>query len=243
VQNKAARSDLGAATSSVNFARQIGSSVGVALIGALIIHRLNGQLATHLSTAAASQLNGLQISSITPQGLAQLPTVTRQAIVESFANALPPIFAYLVPLIVVAFLLALTLKESPLRTDVARGKAQVTPPQASFGQQGAGQDVNPPSRLVTEPGPAAHPGRTGSLLASALDRGITGERRRALGPRPESGESAGATPHSLVLQHCGDGLDAIAFLNVGGTVVSNQTRLGPFCSWPRMSQPPTPPQL
>jgi uncharacterized membrane protein YoaK (UPF0700 family) len=61
------------------------------------------------------------------------------------------------------------------------------------------------------------------MLASAVDRGITGQRRRVLGPRPESGESADAAPHSLVLQHCGGGLDAIAFLNVGGTVVSNQT--------------------
>ena len=45
VQNSAARADLGAATSSVNLARQIGSSVGVALIGALFIHRLNSKLA------------------------------------------------------------------------------------------------------------------------------------------------------------------------------------------------------
>ncbi len=37
VQNTAAHHDLGAATSSVNFARQIGSSIGVALIGALFI--------------------------------------------------------------------------------------------------------------------------------------------------------------------------------------------------------------
>jgi hypothetical protein len=42
-QNNAARRDLGAATASVNFARQIGSSIGVALIGALFIHRLDGQ--------------------------------------------------------------------------------------------------------------------------------------------------------------------------------------------------------
>ena len=48
VQNTAAQRDLGAATASVNFARQIGSSIGVALIGALFIHRLDGQLSAHL---------------------------------------------------------------------------------------------------------------------------------------------------------------------------------------------------
>ena len=47
-QNSAARRDLGAATASVNFARQIGSSIGVALTEALFIHRLDGQLSAHL---------------------------------------------------------------------------------------------------------------------------------------------------------------------------------------------------
>ena len=44
VQNTAAPRDLGAATSTVNLSRQIGSSVGVALIGALFIHRLTSRL-------------------------------------------------------------------------------------------------------------------------------------------------------------------------------------------------------
>ena len=73
VPNTAARRDLGAATSSVNFARQIGSSVGVALVGALFIHRLDGQLAAHLPASGAGHLSEAQVSSITPQGLAQLP--------------------------------------------------------------------------------------------------------------------------------------------------------------------------
>jgi EmrB/QacA subfamily drug resistance transporter len=73
VQNTAARRDLGAATSSVNFARQVGSSVGVALIGALFIHRLDGQLATRLPPSGAGHLSAAQVSSITPHGLAQVP--------------------------------------------------------------------------------------------------------------------------------------------------------------------------
>jgi hypothetical protein len=73
VQNRAARADLGAATSSVNFARQIGSSIGVALIGALFVHRLGGQLAAHLPASAAGHLSAHQVGSITPQGLAHLP--------------------------------------------------------------------------------------------------------------------------------------------------------------------------
>jgi EmrB/QacA subfamily drug resistance transporter len=127
VQNSAARRDLGAATSSVNVARQIGSSVGVALVGALFIHRLNGQLAAHLPASAADHLSGPQVSSITPQGLAHLPAPIEHALVMSFAAALPPIYAYLVPLMAVAFLLALILKEIPLRTHAHVGAGDSRP--------------------------------------------------------------------------------------------------------------------
>src|SRR3984957_17247032 len=126
-QNSAARRDLGAAPASVNFARQIGSSIGVALIGALFIHRLDGQLSTHLPASAAGHLSAAQVSSITPQGLAQLPAPLRHIIALAFAHALPPLYADLIPLLAVAFLLALILKEIPLRTRVRRDPAQAAP--------------------------------------------------------------------------------------------------------------------
>jgi EmrB/QacA subfamily drug resistance transporter len=134
VQNSAARRDLGAATSSVNFARQIGSSVGVALIGALFVHRLSARLAAHLPPAAAARV-GQQVSSVTPQGIDHLPAAVKHAIVVAFADALPPIYAYLVPLLGVAFVLALVLKETPLRTQAHLGSG-------ASGQQGPedGQD-------------------------------------------------------------------------------------------------------
>jgi EmrB/QacA subfamily drug resistance transporter len=115
VQNTAARRDLGSATSSVNFFRQIGSTMGVALIGALFIHRLDQRLAEHLPAAAAARVSK-QVSSITPQAITHLPLQVRHAIVTAFADALPPIYAYLVPLLGLAFLLALLLREQPLRT-------------------------------------------------------------------------------------------------------------------------------
>jgi MFS family permease len=112
VQNSAARRDLGSATSSVNLARQVGSSLGVALIGALFIRRLNEQLARLPAAAHA----GVQATPITPQGLGHLPPAIRQGIEAAFATALPPVYAYLVPLLAVAFVLALILPEQPLRT-------------------------------------------------------------------------------------------------------------------------------
>jgi hypothetical protein len=102
----------------------------VALIGALFIHRLDGQLSPHLPASAAGHLSAAQVSSITPQGLAQLPAPLRHVIASAFAHALPPLYAYLIPLLAAAFLLALILKEIPLRTRARRDAAQAAPPHA-----------------------------------------------------------------------------------------------------------------
>ena len=74
---------------------------------------------TRYSTAAAT-------SSIDPQTLSQLPDEVRDGIVTAYADALAPVFWYLVPFIALAFLLSLFLKQIPLSDVaglVARGEA------------------------------------------------------------------------------------------------------------------------
>jgi len=157
-QNTAAPRDLGAATASVNFARQIGSSIGVALIGALFIHRLDGQLSARLPASGAGHLSAAQVSSITPQGLAQLPAPLRHVIASAFAQALPPLYAYLIPLLAAAFVLALILKEIPLRTRARRDAAPAAPAQQGARPQGAAAASPGTSRPPA--GPTASRGRT-----------------------------------------------------------------------------------
>jgi MFS family permease len=131
VQSNTARSDLGVATASVNFSRQMGGSLGVAFVGALFVHRLGGVLATGLVARGDSALSS-RLSDITPQGLSALAAPARHAIVDAFASALPPVFAYLIPASAIAFLLALALQERPLRgedsgdTESAAARAHVT---------------------------------------------------------------------------------------------------------------------
>jgi EmrB/QacA subfamily drug resistance transporter len=84
-QNAVDHADLGAATSSVTFLRQIGASAGVAVVGALITLR---------------------------SGISGTPAAGRAA----FAEAAPPVFAAMAPLLAVAFVLALALPARPLRT-------------------------------------------------------------------------------------------------------------------------------
>ncbi|HTS95429.1 MAG TPA: MDR family MFS transporter [Streptosporangiaceae bacterium] len=176
VQNSVARRDLGSATSSVNFARQIGSSVGVALIGALFVHRLTGRLDAHLPPAAAARVSQ-QVSSVTPQGIDHLPAAIKHAIVVAFADALPPIYAYLVPLLGVAFVLALLLKETPLRTHAHLGSPDGQQPAGAGQRAGSGQEV-------PADGQAGGPGQQGPPGAGREPR------------EPEAGQGPGAAPRA-----------------------------------------------
>jgi EmrB/QacA subfamily drug resistance transporter len=157
-QNTAGHRDLGAATSSVNFARQVGSCIGVALVGALFIHRLDGQLAARLPASGAGHLSAAQVSAITPQGLGHLAVPLRHVIASAFASALLPIFAYLVPLLAAAFLLALILREIPLHTRADQDAADAADaPGCRTGHPATGQGT-PAGRRGHHPRRAA-PGR------------------------------------------------------------------------------------
>lgn len=90
VQNTAAHRDLGAATSSVNFARQIGSSVGVALVGALFNPPAGRPARRPPAGVRAGHLSAAQVSSITPQGLAHLAVPFRHVIASAFAKRSRP---------------------------------------------------------------------------------------------------------------------------------------------------------
>jgi hypothetical protein len=103
-QNAVPVADLGVATSSVNFSRSIGGSVGVALFGALF----NARLSEALGGGTVLDLADLRA----------LPEAARQAYVVDFADALTGTFAFAVPVMLLAVVLAVAQRELPLRTGV-----------------------------------------------------------------------------------------------------------------------------
>lgn len=113
VQNSVPKRDIGSATAGVNFFRQIGASFGTALIGSMFVSRLTSDLSDRLPADAASKV-GEQAGSITPEQLAHLPTDIAHTIVVSYADALIPLYRYLVPLLVLGLIVACFLKEKPL---------------------------------------------------------------------------------------------------------------------------------
>jgi len=102
-QNGAEHRDLGAVTSAVTFLRQIGASTGVAVIGALITSRF--------ATALPPGTDPRAVASLDPDQLADLPAAVRDA----FGTAVPPVFGFVAPLLVLAVVLAVALPAQPLR--------------------------------------------------------------------------------------------------------------------------------
>lgn len=112
VQNSVRPTDLGTATSANNYFRQIGGSVGAAVFGTLFADRLADALAERLPARAGGELP--DPASITPQLVHTLPPALRDDYIRAYADAMPRIFLYLVPVLVLGLLIAFFLKEKPL---------------------------------------------------------------------------------------------------------------------------------
>ncbi|MER6423627.1 MFS transporter [Streptomyces sp. NPDC001137] len=127
VQNSVRPADLGTATSANNYFRQIGGSVGAAVFGTLFAGRLTDALEKRLPTRAGARLPDPQ--SITPQLVHALPAPLRDDYIRAYADAMPRIFLYLVPVLALGLLIAFFLKEKPL---VSHNAAETEPATAAI---------------------------------------------------------------------------------------------------------------
>ncbi len=126
VQNTLPLEVVGTATSVNNFFRQIGASLGSALVGGVFVGNLTDELANRLPAAvealspeqqqAYAAAGGIDSNNVTPTIVHALPTPLHDAFVAAYNSALTPVFLILVPLIVLALLLVARIKHEPLRT-------------------------------------------------------------------------------------------------------------------------------
>jgi hypothetical protein len=119
VQNSVRREVLGTATSAQNYVRQIGASLGISVFGAMFVSRLTSQIAasavlgsSHLATA------GQGVNSLTPAILAGLPPQVRDAIAAAYSAALPPIYAWGIPVVLIGSVLAYFIQQRPMESRV-----------------------------------------------------------------------------------------------------------------------------
>jgi EmrB/QacA subfamily drug resistance transporter len=118
VQNAVDRRDMGVATSSVTFFRQMGGSFGTALFGAILSSQLSVHLAyaiSHAPAAVAAKAGSMGDVANNVQAIKALPEPLHSLVTGAFASSLHDTFLSAVPLVAVALLVSLFLKEKPLR--------------------------------------------------------------------------------------------------------------------------------
>ena len=130
VQNAVAPTEVGTATSTNNFLREMGAAIGTSLFGALFTSQLAAKLAPIFHSIPDDRLpHGFSADDLTPSTIKQLPTEIHTEVVNAYAQAMTPTFLYLVPIAAVGFILTLFLRDRRLSTQaglVARGQAEGT---------------------------------------------------------------------------------------------------------------------
>lgn len=117
VQNSFSVSIVGTATAANNFFRQIGGAVGSAIVGTLFIHNLRDLMAERLP-AGTSLSNADSTSHLRPGVLEQLPDSLLNVVTSSYNDALTPVLASLVPLMLVATALLIAVREEHLKETI-----------------------------------------------------------------------------------------------------------------------------
>jgi EmrB/QacA subfamily drug resistance transporter len=114
IQNAVDRRELGTATSSATFFRSLGSSFGGAIFGAILTSRLTKHLGETLPQGTGSHLNVKAIQS--GSNLHNLPPGVSHDVLEAFVRSFHDMFLLAIPVALLAFVVALFLRETPLRS-------------------------------------------------------------------------------------------------------------------------------
>jgi hypothetical protein len=117
VQNSFPDSQVGTATASNNFFREIGASLGGAVVGAIFTSRLTELLTERMPAGADTG----DANSFTPAAVNALPDQIREIIVGAYNDALTPVFAMLIPMVLAGLVIVAFIKEVPLRSTLETG--------------------------------------------------------------------------------------------------------------------------
>ncbi|WP_167343600.1 MFS transporter [Streptomyces albus] len=118
VQNAVGYEDLGAATSGVTFFRSIGASFGVAVFGTVFTGRLGDKLAAALAGERLPAGAGPDDLASDPRTIDRLPARLRPEVLDAYSASITDVFLYAAPVTLGALVLAVLLKEEPLRGSV-----------------------------------------------------------------------------------------------------------------------------
>jgi EmrB/QacA subfamily drug resistance transporter len=174
-QNQVEPADLGSASSTVNFFRSLGGTVGVSVLGAILSHRISDHVDAGLDKLGIEHGGPTGGSGSDIPDLSELPIPVREVIQSAYGHGIGDIYLYAAPVALLSLLLVLFVKEVPLRTQSAieQGGAAV-PDWRVFAKQKSGyapaatagvQDPYQQQRVQHPPQQQGHQG--GSLAAAA----------------------------------------------------------------------------
>ena len=123
VQNSVDVRHMGVATSTVTFFRNLGGAFGTAVFGAVLNSRLSHHLESSLGVGSGTSINTNNAAAIQ-----SLPEPVRGKVVDAFASSLHEVFLTALPFVAIAFVLALFIKELPLRARSVPVPAEGTEP-------------------------------------------------------------------------------------------------------------------
>jgi EmrB/QacA subfamily drug resistance transporter len=119
VQSSVKAADLGSATATNNFFREIGVTLGVSVFGSVFSSRLVSNMSGIGSGGGSESSN-----SLTPDVIKNLPAAVKADVIDAYVNALTPAFIYLVPVVLLGFVLALFLPNVEMGNESGLEKAQ-----------------------------------------------------------------------------------------------------------------------
>ena len=125
LQNSVDFKDMGVATSSNTFFRSLGSVFGTAIFGTILTNRVGHYLVTNFQELAASNpsavadfnpkvLEGVQNNTAVLQ---TLPPAIKTTALDAFVHSFHIVFLVAAPVVAIGFVVALFLRETPLRTN------------------------------------------------------------------------------------------------------------------------------
>lgn len=161
IQNAVPRRHMGVATSAAQFFRSVGGMVGVAAFGAVLAVRLTANL-----QARADVLSGIgdpKTVLSSPDRIAQLPPALQEPLRAALSEAITFGFRLLVPLAIAAVVVALVMRELPLREDAIGAEPVLGEPMST------GAPVEAGARHALHRGLHRHDPATPGQAVSALE--------------------------------------------------------------------------
>ncbi|MCX3287505.1 MFS transporter [Streptomyces sp. NEAU-H22] len=168
-QNQVEPGDLGAASSTVTFFRSLGGAVGVSALGAVLGNRITDYVKDGLADLGPK---GAALGHAGTGGggipdLSTMPAPIRTVVESAYGHGVADVFLYSAPMALLALLVALFIKEVPLKTKGGLAQAADTETPAEAAVEAAEAEQAVPSWAVAEAADGTGPEGTQRLAAVA----------------------------------------------------------------------------